>query len=474
MSPSSAENGRGIAIVGASLAGLSAAETLRAEGFAGRITVIGDEPHLPYDRPPLSKAALIGRFPPKHTMLPRKQTRADVDWRLGVPAAALDLAGKRVHLADGQTVPYDRILIATGTRARPWHVPDEARLDGVFMLRGLDDAERLHARLASRPRRVLVIGGGFTGSEIASCCRELGLPVTLVERGSAPLCGALGATLGEVAAALQRAHGVDLRCGVTVAALEGDDGGRLCRARLSDGGTVDTDVAIVALGAIRNTEWLSGSGLAAGPAGVACDAGCRVFADNLIVTDNVFVAGDVARFPHPLYRHQFLSLEHWGNAVGQAAIAAHNMICAPADRRPHLVVPAFWSSQFGVNIKSVGVPSAADEVVITQGHLEEGRFVAVYGKNGRVLAAVTFNLGRWLDFYLRLIERSAPFPPAIAIPDAPATSQPMPAAFPDRTSVVYEATAILTGYDANDRRVQWILPAAPSSSRAPNPAMQRT
>lgn len=466
MSSPTAPDGTAIVIVGASLAGLSAAEALRVEGFAGRITVIGDEPHLPYDRPPLSKAVLTGRIPAAHTMLPRKHTQAGVEWRLGVPAARLDVMGKRVQLADGQTVPYDRVLIATGTRARPWHDADEASLDGVFVLRGLGDAERLRARLASRPRRVLVIGGGFTGSEIASCCRELALPVTLVERAWAPLSGALGATLGERAAALQREHGVDLRCGVTVLALEGDGGGRLRRARLSDGGAVDADVAVVALGALRNTEWLSGSGLAAGAAGIACDAGCRAFADNLIVTDDVFVAGDVARFPHPLYRHQFLSLEHWGNAVEQASIAAHNMICSPTHRRPHLVVPAFWSSQFGVNIKSVGVPSAGDEVVIAQGSLEADRFVAVYGKDGRVVAAVTFNHGRWIEFYLRLIERAAPFPPEATIADAPAERSPMPAAFPDPTSVRYEATAILTGYDANERRVHWIVPERRPPRRA--------
>jgi NADPH-dependent 2,4-dienoyl-CoA reductase/sulfur reductase-like enzyme len=229
---------------------------------------------------------------------------------------------------------------------------------------------------------------------------------------------------------------------------------------------IDADVAVVALGAIRNTEWLTGSGLAAGEAGIACDAGCRVFGENLIVTDDVFVAGDVARFPHPLYRHQFLALEHWSNAVEQAAIAAHNMICAPTDRRPHLAVPAFWSSQFGVNIKSVGVPSAADEVMIAQGSLESQRFVAVYGKAGKVVAAVTFNQGRWLGFYLRLIERAAAFPEDIPVVDAPRAQAPMPAEFPDRVSVTREATAILTGYDANDRRVVWIRPTKPSR-RAP-------
>jgi NADPH-dependent 2,4-dienoyl-CoA reductase/sulfur reductase-like enzyme len=452
-----------IVIVGASLAGLSAAETLRQEGFRGRLTMIGDEPYLPYDRPPLSKAVLAGRIPAASTTLPRERTIEGVDWRLGAPAVALNLEVRHVQLADGSAVDFDCVLIATGARARPWCDPAEAGLEGVFVLRGRDDAERLRARLAAGARRVLVIGGGFTGSEIASACRELGLEVTLVERGSAPLVGALGGALAAVAAELQRTHGVDLRCGVTVESLEGDAQRRFRCAHLSDGSRVESDVAVVALGAIRNTEWLRGSRLAAGDFGVACDAGCRAIADDFLVTDDVFVAGDVARFPHPLYRHQFLALEHWGNAVAQGAIAAHNMICAPTQRRAHLAVPAFWSSQFGVNIKSVGVPSAAAEVVIAQGSLSERRFVAVYGKNGRTVAAVSFNHGRWMEFYERRIEKAAAFPPEMAIAERTESYTPMPAAFPDRSSVMHEATAILTGYDATERRVEWISerPGAP-------------
>jgi NADPH-dependent 2,4-dienoyl-CoA reductase/sulfur reductase-like enzyme len=430
------------------------------------VTVVGDEPYMPYDRPPLSKAVIAGRIPAAHTSLPRRRTTTDVEWRLGVAATGLELPAKRVRLADVQAIEFDRLLIATGTRARPWHHPAEARLDGVFTLRGRDDAEKLRARLAAGPRRVLVVGGGFTGSEIASSCRELGLPVTLVERGPAPLSGALGGLIAERAAALQREHGVDLRSQLTVASLEGDARGRLCRARLSDGSSVDADVAVIALGAIRNTEWLRGARLVAGQYGVACDGGCRVFADNFIVTDDIFVAGDVARFPHPLYRRQFLALEHWGNAVEQAAIAAHNMVCAPVDRRPHLAVPAFWSSQFGVNIKSVGVPSAANQVVIAQGSLAAGRFVAVYGKDGQVLAAVTFNQGRWIEFYQRLIEQAAPFPPELPVSDRPEPHAPVPVAFPDPTTVLHEATAILTGYDTDERRVEWIPRRQPKAQGA--------
>jgi Reductase C-terminal len=213
---------------------------------------------------------------------------------------------------------------------------------------------------------------------------------------------------------------------------------------------------MVALGAIRNTEWLCDSGLAAGTFGVGCDAGCRAFDMHRIVTDEVFVAGDIARFPHPLYHHQFLALEHWGNAVEQARVAAHNMICAPADRRPHIAVPAFWSSQFGVNIKSVGIPSAAEEVAITQGSLDDASCVAAYGKAGQLVAAVTFNNAKWLEFYQHLIEQAAPFPPKLPGVDQPPSTSPVPVAFPNMRQPTQEATVVLTGHDPNERRAQWI------------------
>jgi NADPH-dependent 2,4-dienoyl-CoA reductase/sulfur reductase-like enzyme len=449
------DSGR-IVIVGASLAGLCAAETLRAEGFSGPLTLIGDEPYLPYDRPPLSKAVLTGWIAAEHTQLPRRETLADVEWRLGVAAVGLDLPAKQVRLADGHTVAFDRLLIATGTRARPWFNEAEAQLDGVFTLRGRDDARQLRARLLAKPQRVLIIGGGFTGSEIASDCRELGLPVTVTERGAAPLVGALGGTIAQRVARLQRQHGVDLRCQMTVTSLQGDAHGQVRRAQLSDGSTLETEVVVVALGAIRNTEWLRDCELATGTFGVACDAGCRAMDINAIITDDIFVAGDVARFPHPLYRYQLLALEHWGNAVEQARVAAHNMVCPPAERRPHVTVPAFWSSQFGVNIKSVGVPSDAEEVVITQGSLDDARCVAAYGKAGQLVAAVTFNQAMWLEFYQHLIEQAAPFPPKLPGVAQPPSTAPLPAAFPDPREPSHEATVVLTGYDPNERRVQWI------------------
>ncbi|MEV7008598.1 FAD-dependent oxidoreductase [Streptosporangium sp. NPDC051022] len=444
-----------VVVVGASLAGLRAAETLREEGFTGSLTVIGDEPHEPYDRPPLSKQVLLGRTAADDTALPRR-VRLDARWLLGVAATGLDLAGKRVRLADGEEVEYDRLLIATGARARPWIKETEATLDGVFVLRTSDDAAGLNRRLSAGPRRVLVVGAGFTGSEIASACRERGLEVTVAERGPAPLVGALGGVIGAVAARLQREHGVDLRCGITVTSLEGDMAGRLRRAHLSDGTALDVDVAVIGLGAMRNTEWLTGSGLAAGPRGIACDAGCRAFDVHGIVTDDVFVAGDVARSPHPLFGYQFLSLEHWGNAVAQAEVAAHNMINTGLDRRPHLWVPAFWSAQFGVNIKSIGVPPMGEELVVTQGALGENRFVAAYGYQGRVIAAVAFDQAKWLDFYRRLIESAAPFPPDFpGVDRRPEGARPVPADFPDPSLPTHGPTVTLSGYSPSERRLQF-------------------
>ncbi|GGJ36854.1 NAD(P)/FAD-dependent oxidoreductase [Streptomyces brasiliensis] len=453
--PGDLKEGR-IVVVGASLTGLRAAEKLREEGFTGSLTIVGDEPHPPYDRPPLSKQVLFGEVPANATALPMRRD-PEAEWRLGVRATGLDTVGKRVLLADGEPVPYDRVLIATGTRARPWPNAQEAALDGVLTLRTCDDAALLAERLAAGPRRVLVIGGGFTGSEIASACRERGLDVTVAERGPAPLVGALGGTLAKLAAAMHRNHGVDLRCEVTVTALRGH--GHFTGAELSDGSRVDADVCVVAMGAVRNVEWLAESGLAAGPRGIACDAGCRAFNMYGIVTDDVFVAGDVSRFPHPLFDYQLLSLEHWHNAVEQAEVAAHNMIHPEPLRRPHLAVPAFWSSQFGLNIKSVGVPTFSDHVVIAQGSLEARRLAVVYGYRGRVTAAVTVDMAKSLEYYQDLIETAAQFPPVAGASDRPPAAEvPIPSDVPDPSVLYHGPTVALTGH-LPDRRLAMMRPA---------------
>ena len=404
------DNGR-IVIVGASLTGLRAAEALREEGFRGQLTIIGDEPDEPYDRPPLSKQVLKGWVPADHTKLPRLR-QVDAEWRLGVAATALDRANRLVRLADGSEVPGDRLLIATGVRARRWPNAQEAALEGVYTLRTSADAARLQAALAARPRRVLIIGSGFIGSEAASVCRELGLQVTVTERGPAPLSGALGGVIGAIAAEMQRAAGVDLRTGVSVLALEGDAAGHVRRARLSDGEHARRRCGGDVVGvdpqrrvARRVPGWRPGSG-GWGVTPVAARSTSTGWSPI-----NIFVAGDVARAPHVLYDYQFLAMEHWDNAVLGARVAAHNMVCDEVDRWPHLLIPQFWSGQFGVNIKSVGVPSFGDEIVFTQGSVKQRRFAAAYGRRGRIVGAVTFNHGKWIEHYRQEIARSGPFPP---------------------------------------------------------------
>jgi NADPH-dependent 2,4-dienoyl-CoA reductase/sulfur reductase-like enzyme len=447
------DNGR-IVIVGASLTGLRAAEALRDEGFRGHLTIVGDEPDEPYDRPPLSKQVLKGWVPADHTKLPRLR-HVDAEWRLGVAATALDRADRLVRLADGSEIPGDRLLIATGVRARRWPNAEEAALHGVFTLRTSGDAARLQAALAARPRRVLVIGSGFIGSEAASVCRELGLDVTVTERGPAPLCGPLGGVIGAIAAEMQRDAGVDLRTGVSVLALEGDAGGHVRRARLSDGSTLDVDVVLTSLGSVRNVEWLDGAGLAAGFWGVGCDAGCRALDINGVVTNNVFVAGDIARAPHVLYDYQFLAMEHWDNAVLGAQVAAHNMVCDEVDRWAHLLIPQFWSGQFGVNIKSVGVPSFGDEIMFMQGSVKQRRFAAAYGRRGRIVGAVTFNHAKWIDYYRDQIARSGPFPPAPPGFDFPEDMRVMPADFPPHGVPTEAPDVVVTGHHPSERRAEF-------------------
>ena len=327
------------------------------------------------------------------------------------------------------------------------------------MLRTRDDATRLQQELAAEPRRVLVVGGGFTGSEVASVCRQLDLPVTVTERSATPLASALGETIGAVAARMHREHGVDLRCGVAVTSLDGDGDGHVRRARLDDGTTLDVDVAVIALGSIRNTEWLRDSGLAAGPWGVACDGGCRAFDMYGIVTDDVFAAGDVNRSPHPLFGHEFMTLEHWSNAVEQAKVAAHNMLTGQGRRRPDLHVPTFWSYQFGTSIKSVGVPPVGEEVVVVQGSTDERRFVALYGHRGRTVAAVAFDQGKWLDHYQEQIEMAASFPPQSLNVDQPSARRAVPARFPDPAVPTEGPRIVRTGHSPTER--EWTYVTAP-------------
>ncbi|GGN23027.1 FAD-dependent oxidoreductase [Streptomyces fuscichromogenes] len=405
---------RHVVVVGASLAGLKTAEALRERGFSGPLTVIGDEPHRPYDRPPLTKACVSEKLPPDRLELPVTRT-LDARFLLGTAAVGLDTDRRLVRLADGAAVGYDTVVIATGTRARPY---PGTTPDGVLAVRTRDDAEDLQRRLARQPRRVVVVGAGFLGGELASGLCDLGIPVTLVEAQQAPLQGPLGTTVGGVMADLARSAGVDLRLSTTVDEFVAGDDGALRQVRLSDGETVDADLAVVALGAVRNVEWLEGSAARVDRNGVHCDDRCRVLDLEGCPLPDVYAAGDVAGLPHPLFPGRRLSVEHWGNAVTQARTVAHD-ITRPSGEvpSPHTELPSFWSTQFGVNIKGVGFPGAADRIAVVQGTPGQGSFSVLYGLAERTVGAVTVDNGRYLHHYTALVREGAPFPPEFVTSD---------------------------------------------------------
>jgi 3-phenylpropionate/trans-cinnamate dioxygenase ferredoxin reductase subunit len=386
---------RPIVIVGASLAGGRAAQALRQAGHEGPVVVIGDEAHRPYTRPPLSKELLAGDHDADRCALPSAD--ADVDWRLGTAAAGLDLAGREVVLDGGERLPYAKLLIATGARARPWP-GDPVGLDGLHVLRDLDDAIALRDAFEAGPR-LAVVGAGFVGSEVAATARKRGLDVTLIDIAPHPMT-ALGPEVGARVAELHRAHGVKLRLGVGVDGFEGD--GRLEAVRLADGTRVEADVAVVALGAIPNTEWLADSGLELQP-GVVCDA--TLAARD---ADDVFCAGDAAAWPHPMADGALIRIEHWTNAAEQGAAAARNLLADPADRAPYEAVPYFWSDQYDVKIQAVGLAGRAERMHVLEETPDGEKRVLGGERDGRLVAVVGFNAARRLAFYRsRLAEQPA-------------------------------------------------------------------
>ncbi len=395
---------RKIVIAGASLAGLRAAEQLRQLGFDGELVMIGAEPHLPYDRPPLSKQVLQGTWEPDSERLQLRRgpwEDLQLDLRLGRRATALDPAARRVALDDGTSEPWDAVLIATGAGAR--RMPGQPELEGVHLLRSLDDALALRAQLERGPR-VLVVGAGFIGAEVSASCRSRGLEVVVVEPQPVPLMRGLGKEMGEVSAQLHRDHGVDLRCGLLVESVEGD--GRVERARLSDGSVLDVDAVVVGIGAAPETGWLESSGLTIDD-GVVCDAFCRASAAG------VWAAGDVARFHNPVF-DEVMRIEHWSNAVDQGVLAAANILAGEDGVQPYEHVPWFWSDQYDARIQFAGRMSADDEMQVVWGSVEERRFVAIYGRAGRIVGVLTFGRPRAVIQYKKLIAAGASWEEALA------------------------------------------------------------
>jgi 3-phenylpropionate/trans-cinnamate dioxygenase ferredoxin reductase subunit len=393
-----------IVIVGASLAGLRAAEELRNLGHVGGLTIVGDEPHRPYDRPPLSKQVLAGAKPPESTALAVSRGTLDdlaLDWRLGESATGLDLKGRSVLLAGGEKLPYDGLVIATG--ASPKRLPGTDHLDNVHTLRTLDDCEAIRAALEASPRRVAVVGAGFIGAEVAATCRGLGIEVSMIEALPVPLERGLGPAMGSVVADLHRDHGVDVRLGVGVVLIEGSDHAE--RIRLTDGTVLDVDLVVIGIGVSPNTGWLEDSGLTLDN-GVLCDATCAA-------APGVVAAGDVARWTNVRFG-AVMRIEHWDNAIAMGTHAAHTLVAGPTAAEPYTPVPWFWSDQYDRKIQLAGLAGPDDTVQVVSGSVEERRFVAFYGRAGRLVGVLGMSQPAKVIRWRALVDQGVTWDEALA------------------------------------------------------------
>lgn len=392
---------RWIVVVGASMAGLRAAQTLRREGFEGPVTVIGRESHAPYQRPPLSKQFLGSGWPQDKLGL-RLDPRLGIEMYLGAQVLRLDLARRRlvVHAAGStEVVEFSGLVIATG--AQPRVLPQRQELAGVFVLRGLDDALAIRAWLDRKPR-VVVLGAGFVGAEVAATCRERGLSVSIVEPLPVPLFRALGREMGEFIGRLHTDHGTRLHLGRSVTSLEGGD----CveGVRLDDGRVLEADMVVMGLGVRPSTDWLTESGLILDN-GVVCDEGCMA-----VGVSNVVAAGDVARWSHRRYgRHH--RIEHWTHAAAQGESAARTLLQGRDQAEAFDPLPLFWSDQYGTKLQMLGLPEPEDHVRVVEGDLEQRRFVVAYGRGGRTTGALVVNLPHRMNAWRTLVDEATSFSP---------------------------------------------------------------
>ncbi|TGG85936.1 NAD(P)/FAD-dependent oxidoreductase [Streptomyces albus] len=383
-----------IAVIGASLAGLHAALALREHGYDGRLVIVGEEHHRPYDRPPLSKEFLTGALTAERLRLADAEEIAglDADWLLGTRAEGLDPPTRTVTLSNGRTLAADGVVLATG--AAPRTLPGEP-LDGVHTLRTLDDAVALREHLGRGQVRVVVIGAGFIGAEVASSCATLGHNVTVVEAAEQPLLPQLGARMAAFCADLHTDHGVTLLTGTGVTALHParrPRGTPVCAAagtqegrrrigwvELSDGRFLPADVVVVGIGVRPATDWLAGSGIPLDD-GVVCDAG------GMTAVPGVVAVGDVARSAGR-------RAEHWTSAMETAAVAARNLL-AGTTVETYSGLPYFWSDQYGIRIQLAGRRGSGDTVRVVEGSPEDRSFLAVYEREGTTTAVLAANRPR--------------------------------------------------------------------------------
>ncbi|MBO0727690.1 MAG: FAD-dependent oxidoreductase [Acidimicrobiaceae bacterium] len=384
-----------VVIVGAGLGGFRVARSLRDAGFTGAVTVVGDETHLPYDRPPLSKQLLAGTFAPEQCRLAGET--GDIEWVLGRAALGADLEERRLILEDGSVLGFDHLVVATGRRARPWPCPTPA---GVHTLRSLGDVAAFDADLVDATS-VVIIGAGFVGCEAAATLRGRGLDVTVIDTQELPM-PVIGRAAGAAAKRLHEEHGVRWRLGEGVAGFEGAP--HVSAVRLASGELLRADAVLVSIGSLPNTEWLEGT-RAASIAGVLPVTGeGEVIGEDGAAIPGLWAVGDVAAWAHP-HSPGPVCIEHWSNARDMAAAVATNIL-AEMEGRPHerkalSSVPSFWSDQYDVKFKSVGLLRAADELVVVEEAPERHGLLVEARAGGRVVGAITLNMPRAILTYQR-------------------------------------------------------------------------
>ena len=375
-----------ILVVGGGFAAAHAVTTLRTEGYTARLTVVGAEPHLPYERPPLSKDYLMGKAERDSVFVHPAQWYAEygIDLRLATTATALDAEARTVILSDGSELSADAILLATGARPRRLDLPG-TDLAGVVSLRTLDDSEVL-AALISRSQRLAIVGAGWIGLEVAAAARLAGVEVTVLDSAELPLVGVLGPEVAQVFADLHTEHGVDLRMGVQIAGIAGD-GVRATGVELTDGSVVAADHVLLAVGAVPNVELAQAAGLEVDN-GIVVDVALRTSAPG------VWAAGDVANAYHPVL-HQRIRVEHWDNAKQQGAAAARSILGQDVS---YVRLPYFFTDQYDLGMEYTGyVPKGGYDQVVLRGDVEGREFVALWLSGGQVLAGMGVNVWDAMD-----------------------------------------------------------------------------
>jgi len=401
-----------VAIVGASLAGLRAAETLRSEGFADQIILLGGEPYAPYNRPPLSKQFLTGEWAADRLSLRTTEQfdALNLCFRPSTQAVALNVDERAIKLRDGSTVEFDGLVIATGARAI--QLPTLANRPGVYTLRTLDDSVAL-SRALNNAGSLVVIGGGFIGSEVAASAHGMGIKTTIIESQSALMLRGLGITIGAALTNFHRMQGIDVRCDSTVTQVT-DDGIRTS-IELSDGTSHTPDVILVGVGAVPVTDWLANSSIAIDN-GVSCDSFCRVQSKLGESITGIVAAGDVARWYSKRHQRHVRS-EHWTNAQDQGSAAAKTLLADLDDSRAtdcfYDPVPYMWSDQFGKKIQVVGFPEASDTTHVVKGSLSDAKFLALIERSGQLVGSIGMAMVPGLVQARSLLNENASFDQAL-------------------------------------------------------------